>query len=609
MRKIEDKRLMLREKQGITLIALVVTIVIILILAGISMSLVLNNNGVIKRTKDATLKTEIAEEKEEIERAIATVQMGKVNTDEGYTTKDVADEINRTQEGKVSYYDNYIKYTKSGREYEIEEKDGPQYVDVEKTTDKTPGKFAGEGTSSNPYLIESIEDLVAMEERINSGEETYEGKHFRLERNLDFKSSNSYALQESLEPGGLRERLTTGEGFRAMGGDFKYTYNTETKEYNYMYLPTFKGNLDGNNKMLRNFYANRIIDYTITQSDDKTITTYTCINQGASLIGKNEGVIKNLTMENVNVNGSDSIAAVASGNFGEIYNVLVTGKVTAKINASGIVSANKGGVMKNCINRAEIITEEGGSKAGGIVASVSGEGGIVENCYNYGKVSLIDVEDKDTSMYYARVGGIAAFATDQSIIRRCCNYGEVIQKGYRSYTGGIAGHTANSTIEECCNLGKITASGGYCPRVGGITGTTYQPTIKNTYNAGDINIVAPARYTKVGGIVGEDRNNDAITLSNCYNIGKITAVGTGYIYKGDMEGQGGNNTTNITNCYYLLPGTGKLNGTGSPTVTGSEGKDETTMKSQEFLNILNTDSVWKMDTNNINKGYPILSWQ
>lgn len=607
MRKIEDERLMLREKQGITLIALVVTIVIILILAGISMSLVLNNNGVIKRTKDAALKTEIAEEKEEIERAIATVQMGKVNTDEGYTTKDVADEINRTQEGKVSYYDNYIKYTKSGREYEIEEKDGPQYVDIEKTTDKTPGEFAGEGTASNPYLIESIEDLVAMEESINSGEETYEDKYFKLERNLDFKSSNSYALQESLEPGGLREKLTTGEGFRAMGGDFKYTYNTETKEYNYMYVPTFKGSLDGNNKTLRNFYANRIMDYTITQSDDKIIITYTCINQGASLIGRNEGVIKNLTMENVNVSGSGSITAVAGGNFGEIYNILVTGKISSKTYASGIVSANKGGTMRNCINKAEIFVEAEGSQAGGIVAAINGDGGIIEDCYNYGKIMLLDNESDNYNL--PRVGGIVALVNVEATIKRCGNYGEIIQKGCRSYAGGITGSAYGAIIEECCNFGNITASGSYCARVGGIVGNHSKATIKNTYNAGNINIVAPAKYTKVGGIVGQDNNDDAVTLSNCYNIGKITAVGTGYIYKGDMEGQGGNNTTNITNCYYLLPGTGKLNGTGNPTVTDSEGKDETTMKSQEFLKILNTDSVWKMDTNNINKGYPILSWQ
>ena len=42
-----------RQERGITLIALVVTIVVLLILAGVSISLVLNNNGVINKSKDA----------------------------------------------------------------------------------------------------------------------------------------------------------------------------------------------------------------------------------------------------------------------------------------------------------------------------------------------------------------------------------------------------------------------------------------------------------------------------------------------------------------------------------------------------------------------------
>ena len=42
-----------KQEKGITLIALVVTIVVLLILAGVSISLVINNNGVISKAKDA----------------------------------------------------------------------------------------------------------------------------------------------------------------------------------------------------------------------------------------------------------------------------------------------------------------------------------------------------------------------------------------------------------------------------------------------------------------------------------------------------------------------------------------------------------------------------
>ena len=48
-----NKEIKNKQEKGITLIALVVTIVVLLILAGVSISLVLNNNGVISKAKDA----------------------------------------------------------------------------------------------------------------------------------------------------------------------------------------------------------------------------------------------------------------------------------------------------------------------------------------------------------------------------------------------------------------------------------------------------------------------------------------------------------------------------------------------------------------------------
>ena len=48
---------MLKNKKGITLVALVVTIVVLLILAGVSINLVLGDNGIIAKAKDAETKS------------------------------------------------------------------------------------------------------------------------------------------------------------------------------------------------------------------------------------------------------------------------------------------------------------------------------------------------------------------------------------------------------------------------------------------------------------------------------------------------------------------------------------------------------------------------
>ena len=68
-------KLKTKQEEGITLIALVVTIVVLLILAGVSISLVLNNNGVISKAKDAKNSTEKGQAQDEVNLAINYLQI------------------------------------------------------------------------------------------------------------------------------------------------------------------------------------------------------------------------------------------------------------------------------------------------------------------------------------------------------------------------------------------------------------------------------------------------------------------------------------------------------------------------------------------------------
>ena len=68
-------KLKIKQGNGITLIALVVTIVVLLILAGVSISLVLNNNGVISKAKDAKNSTEKGQAQDEVNLAINYLQI------------------------------------------------------------------------------------------------------------------------------------------------------------------------------------------------------------------------------------------------------------------------------------------------------------------------------------------------------------------------------------------------------------------------------------------------------------------------------------------------------------------------------------------------------
>ena len=114
-----------REENGITLVALVVTIIILLILAGITVASLTGDNGLIHNAGNAKEQAEIANEKEILEQA-ATVAMGR--SKRGNITKDNLDkELDKTP-GSGNYSsentDEGIKVTfKSNRNYLID-KDG-----------------------------------------------------------------------------------------------------------------------------------------------------------------------------------------------------------------------------------------------------------------------------------------------------------------------------------------------------------------------------------------------------------------------------------------------------------------------------------------------------
>lgn len=59
-----------KEEKGITLIALVITIIILLILAGVSIAMLTGNNGILTQAKNAKKNFEDTSEKEQVQLAV-----------------------------------------------------------------------------------------------------------------------------------------------------------------------------------------------------------------------------------------------------------------------------------------------------------------------------------------------------------------------------------------------------------------------------------------------------------------------------------------------------------------------------------------------------------
>lgn len=93
------KKISMNEK-GITLIALVITIVVLLILAGISIGSLFGHNGIVNQAKDASNETVISSEKEQLQ--IATINASGKSINGIYDYSDLQDELDKlTGRGKT----------------------------------------------------------------------------------------------------------------------------------------------------------------------------------------------------------------------------------------------------------------------------------------------------------------------------------------------------------------------------------------------------------------------------------------------------------------------------------------------------------------------------
>ena len=116
------------KNRGITLIALVITIIVLLILAGITLSLTLGENGILQKARTAKIDSEIAREKEQILLAMNS-SFGDDGKNAKVIDKNKMEQNLQATEGK----DNvkiiadieedesfYVKFIKTNRYYEID---------------------------------------------------------------------------------------------------------------------------------------------------------------------------------------------------------------------------------------------------------------------------------------------------------------------------------------------------------------------------------------------------------------------------------------------------------------------------------------------------------
>ena len=98
---MSTKQNVIKKEKGITLIALIITIIVLLILAGITISVLSGDNGIITRAKEAKEATERATWEERIDLAILSTVANKVNPTIDDIIQELIDEDIISEEGQV----------------------------------------------------------------------------------------------------------------------------------------------------------------------------------------------------------------------------------------------------------------------------------------------------------------------------------------------------------------------------------------------------------------------------------------------------------------------------------------------------------------------------
>ena len=278
----------------------------------------------------------------------------------------------------------------------------------------------------------------------------------------------------------------------------------------------FDGTLDGNGKTIYNLSVG---------GDNAALIAYA--NAGA--------VVKNLTLENVDINSTKYAAAVVcNAEAGvTIDNVKVSGSIEATSYAAGICHNAENVTITNCQNDASVTA----NRAAGIASWLAGANTVVENVVNNGAISgewgaagianrMEGAISKATnngeisSSNSEPASGVVCIILGACTFEQCFNYGDVISThdNPNASAAGILGQTpgAMATLSYCANYGNVTATNSYAA---GIAYSLYG-TINASYCYNHCNIHGA---DGAGGIAPKAQYGAGDKANYCLNAGTITS--------------------------------------------------------------------------------------
>lgn len=217
------------------------------------------------------------------------------------------------------------------------------------------------------------------------------------------------------------------------------------------YYNRYTGTFDGGN-------------YTITG------LTVTGSNEYAGLFGRigSGGTVKNVVLKDVQIESDNQygcVGGVAGNSNGDIENCSVSGSVSSRCTAGGVVGWQYSGSITLCGSSA---TVKGTGEVGGVAGKTDNRATLTA-CY-----ATEDVTFERASTINTFAGGVVGFNGTGSILTACYATGNVTGTGTGTgscYVGGVTGDNASGTLTACYHAtGTVSGPDG---ATGGVTGRNY----------------------------------------------------------------------------------------------------------------------------------------
>jgi len=421
--------------------------------------------------------------------------------------------------------------------------------------------LAGEGTSDNPYRIETAGDLQAMKGK--------KGASYELTGDLDASDAQTWH---------------GGDGFEPVGGGSSFTGSFDGAGYAidglYIDSPS-RANLFGTGLFgrtsgaeIRNLTLTNVDVAAQTQAGGGLVghlvsggTVENCSVDGtlsgpdASLLGLLVGDTRDSSITNSDTAGTISEGAnnggIAGDNDGTISGCSSSADVSG--DTVGGIAGSNGGTVRDCHASGPVSTTNGTIGSGGGVAGDNAGGGIIENCTSTGAVSGV----KST-----RIGGVVGVNRDTDTVIRDCHWSgddtTAVSSNKSARAGGVLGLCRNDAkVTRCYASGPVSCSGD----AGGVVARIRSGTVTDCYWESTNTVFGDT----VGGVVGYVGLFGAVTVKRCYADGPVSGeslaeVGScfGAISSDDQFDY------DIANCY----GTGPLSGESDADIGGLIGRLE-----------------------------------